>query len=72
MWNCFAAKTVFNSFIRRAGAILKLPFVKEHLAILIKEREALNAKYVKMAYCLLIENYFNTLIGILLKQCTLY
>ncbi|CAH3161385.1 unnamed protein product [Porites lobata] len=27
-----------------AGAILKLPFVKEHLAILIKEREALNAK----------------------------
>ena len=44
MWIFFAAKTVFNSFIRRAGAILNLPFVKEHLAILIKEREALHVK----------------------------
>jgi len=41
---CFAAKTVFNSCIRRAGAILNLPFVKKHLAILIKEKEALHAK----------------------------
>ena len=51
LWICFAAKTVFNSFIRRAGTILNQPFVQEHLAILIKEKEnlqeALHAKWVK-------------------------